>query len=344
MNGAVEQPVIEVAGLGVDYWSEGRWIEVVSDVGFAIGRREILGLAGESGCGKSTVAYALLAERRSGSRISRGRVVFEGRDLLALRDSELRGIRGARIGFVPQNPTGSLTPSMSCGHQVAEALRFHGLARGRGAKAAALDLMRQVGLPDPPATYAKYPHQLSGGQQQRVVIAIALACRPALIVLDEPTTGLDVTTQWRILSLLAEVRDRFDTALLYVSHDLGALAQICDRIAVMYAGHLVEVAPAAELFRSPRHPYSRGLLASVPRIDHPPDGRAGLRGMLKRDELPPGCRFAPRCDHAEGACRSWTPVLDAAGSRHRVACRRWRDLRPAGATDIPMRRDGAHVA
>lgn len=330
MTGAAAAPlpaaVVEVEGLGVDYWSRRRWQNVVTDVGFAIGRREILGLAGESGCGKSTVAYSLLGERRTGSRIRSGRVLFEGRDLLRLGDSELRAIRGVRIGFVPQNPTGSLTPSMICGHQVVEAIEYHGIARGGAAKAAALELMRQVGLPDPAGAYAKYPHQLSGGQQQRVVIAMALACRPALIVLDEPTTGLDVTTQWRILSLLAEMRDRFETALLYVSHDLGALAQICDRIAVMYAGEIVEIAPAAELFEHPRHPYSRGLLGSLPQIDRPPRPGAGLRGMLKREDLSAGCRFAPRCDHAEPACRASEQRLDPPAGSHQVACRRWREL------------------
>ncbi len=320
------KPVVEVEGLRVDYWSQRRWQNVVSDVAFAIGRREILGLAGESGCGKSTVAYSLLGERRAGSRITGGSVHFEGRDLLKLGEGELRAIRGARISFVPQNPTGSLTPSMLCGQQIVEVIEYHGIARGQKAKSAALELMHQVGLPDPAAAFAKYPHQLSGGQQQRVVIAMALACRPALIVLDEPTTGLDVTTQWRILSLLDEMRSRFDTALLYVSHDLGALAQICDRIAVMYAGAIAESAPAAELFERPRHPYSRGLLASLPRIDLPPGEHAGLRGMLRRDELPAGCRFAPRCNYSEAACVAEEQRLDPPVGPHQTACRRWREL------------------
>jgi len=337
------KPVIRVAGLSVEYWTHRQWVEVVSGVEFSIGPREILGLAGESGCGKSTVAYALLGERRSGSRIRSGNILFEGRDLLHLRDPELREIRGARIGFVPQNPTASLTPSMSCGAQITEVLAFHGVARGSEAKTAALDLIRQVGLPDPTATFVKYPHQLSGGQQQRVVIAMALACRPALIVLDEPTTGLDVTTQWRILRLLSELRDRLQTALLYVSHDLGALAEICDRIAVMYAGKIVEVAPTAELFKAPRHPYSRGLLASVPRIDSPPERRLALRGTLKREDMPAGCRFASRCDFAEQACREREPLLDLAGEAHHVACRRWREL--AARPDFGRESlDGAHVA
>jgi peptide/nickel transport system ATP-binding protein len=336
------KPVIRVTGLRVEYWTHRQWIEVVSGVEFSIGPREILGLAGESGCGKSTVAYALLGERRAGSRIRSGNILFEGRDLLRLSDPELRQIRGARIGFVPQNPAGSLTPSMSCGAQIVEALAFHGAVRGAEAKATALDLMREVGLPEP-ASFVKYPHQLSGGQQQRVVVAMALACRPALIVLDEPTTGLDVTTQWRILSLLSELRDRFQTALLYVSHDLGALAQICDRIAVMYAGRLVEVAPTTELFKFPRHPYSRGLLAAVPRIDSPPEARLSLRGTLKREDMPAGCRFAPRCDFAEPACREREPSFDLAGAAHRVACRRWREL--AATEDLESGNlGGAHVA
>jgi peptide/nickel transport system ATP-binding protein len=338
------QPVVVVEGLSVEYWTDRRWREVVSDVTFSIGRREILGLAGESGCGKSTVAYALLGERRTGSRISGGRVLFEGDDLLRRREAELRAIRGARIGLVPQNPTASLTPSMSCGRQIAETLEFHGTARFGRAKAAALELMAEVGLPEPPITYAKYPHQMSGGQQQRVVIAMALACRPSLIVLDEPTTGLDVTTQWRILSLLGGMRDRLAAALLYVSHDLGALAQICDRIAVMYAGEIVEIAPTADLFRHPRHPYSRGLLASVPRIDRPPTPGAGLRGALRRDELPAGCRFAPRCDFVELACRTTQQVLDPPGGAHRVACRRWRHLADEAGYGSQPAAGEAHVA
>ncbi len=336
-------PVIHVEDLTVDYWTQGRWLEVVSGVSFSIGRREILGLAGESGCGKSTVAYSMMSERRSGSRIRQGRVMFEGRDLLSLRKSELRGIRGARIGFVPQNPAGSLTPSMVCGSQIVEVLAFHGAAGGAAAREAAIDLMRQVGLPDPVSTFLKYPHQLSGGQQQRVVIAMALACRPALIVLDEPTTGLDVTTQWRILSLLGELRDRFETALLYVSHDLGALAQICDRIAVMYAGIVVEIAPTAEFFESPHHPYSQGLLASVPRIDSPPEARLALRGMLRRQEMPAGCRFAPRCDFADAACWDWKPSLDKAGEAHLVACRRWREVAALANTRVRTL-NSSHVA
>jgi peptide/nickel transport system ATP-binding protein len=330
---------IAVEGLSVDYLAHRRWREVVSVVSFAIGRREILGLAGESGCGKSTVAYSLLAERRAGSRITAGRVLFEGRDLLAQNEAQLRAIRGARIGFVPQNPTGSLTPSMSCGRQLAEVLAYHGIARGAAARRQAIELLAQMGLPEPPSLYDKYPHQLSGGQQQRVVIAMAVACRPALVVLDEPTTGLDVTTQWRILGLLGELRERFGTALLYVSHDLAALAQICDRIAIMYAGQLVETAPAAELFARPRHPYTRGLLASVPRIDQPPGDRPALSGRLSRENLPAGCRFAPRCDFAEPACTAepqrLTPPEASSQAAHRVACRRW----PAYEAELePVRR------
>ena len=315
--------LIDVEDLRVEYRIRRQWHEAVSGVSFSIARGEIFGLAGESGCGKSTIAFALMGVARPGSRITSGRVAFENHDLLTLPERELRAVRGARISFVPQNPITSLTPSMTCGRQVAEVMHFHGRARGSAAIRETLALLKQVGLPDPPVLFHKYPHQLSGGQQQRMVIAMALACRPRLIVLDEPTTGLDVVTQWHILKLLAELRDRLGTALLYVSHDLGALSEICDRIAVMYAGQFVEVAPRAELFERPRHPYTRGLLESIPRIDRPPGERPALRSLPKRAGLAPGCRFAPRCDFAEQVCRTEDQRLTPAGAPHRAACRRW---------------------
>jgi peptide/nickel transport system ATP-binding protein len=331
--------LLRLEGLRVAFGAGRHWTEVVAGVSLEIAPGEALGLAGESGCGKSTVAYALLGEARPGSRITAGRVLFEGADLLALPERALRRLRGARIGFVPQNPTVSLTPSMTCGSQLAELLAYHGRARGRAARAEAAALFARVGLPEPEAMLGRYPHQLSGGQQQRVVIAMALACRPSLIVLDEPTTGLDVTTQQRILQLLAELRRRDRLALLHVSHDLGALAQLCDRIAVMYAGRLVEVGPTAALLARPRHPYSRGLIAAVPRLDRPPDPGLALRGLLRRAALPEGCPFAPRCDWAEPACRGEVQRLLPERGAHRVACRRVDAValqRPAAAREAAL--------
>ncbi|MGH8926220.1 MAG: ABC transporter ATP-binding protein [Acidimicrobiia bacterium] len=319
--------VVEVGDLSVDYQERRRWTNVVKNVSFAIEPGETLGLAGESGSGKTTTAYSLFAYQRPGSRIQTGTVRFEGTDLLTLDERRLRHLRGSRICMVPQNPASSLTPSMRIGHQVVEALEAHEVtSSGRAAETRTVELFDQVGLPQPLAMFKRYPHQLSGGQQQRVVIALALACRPKLLVLDEPTTALDVTTQARILRLLARLRDEHGMAMLYVTHNLGVLAQICDRVAVMYAGELVETAPTAELFANPRHPYTKGLIAAVPRLKVPPGGAGQLRGLLRRDQLPPGCRFAPRCDYADPECFTMSQSLSPAGERHSVACWLWKEI------------------
>ena len=330
--------LVEVIGLDVSYRSgEGR-LRVLHGVSFGIGRREAFGLVGESGCGKSTVARLLLGYRPANSVVEGGRVLFGGTDLLQLGRPALDRLRGNRVGFVPQDPTTALSPGMRVGRQVGEVLTFHDAFRG-GEEQRVADLFRLVGLPEPEAIGRRYPHQLSGGQQQRVCIAMALACEPDLVVLDEPTTGLDVTTQERIIELLAELRTRLGMSMLYVTHDLGVLAQIADRVGVMYAGRMVEIAPTETLFAAPRHPYTRGLIASVPQIDDAgkPAGRA-LRGLLKRDELPVGCPFQPRCDFAEAACTTEVQRLETVADGHAVACRRWRALAPPAAVpanDMP---------
>jgi peptide/nickel transport system ATP-binding protein len=313
-----------VEGLTVDFWDDKAWVNVVNQVFFCIYPGETLGLAGESGCGKTTTAYAVLGYRRPGSRFREGKVLFEGRDLLSLKERELQPIRGAKISLVPQNPATALTPSMRVGRQMIETLEAHAACSGHSeAEERTLDLFTEVGLPRPRAILERYPHQLSGGQQQRVILAIALACNPTLLVLDEPTTGLDVTTQARILRLLTRLQAQHGMAMLYVSHNLGVLAQICNRLAIMYAGELVEVAPTVELFRDPRHPYTRGLIAAVPRVGARTEPKVLLRGLLRRDELPPGCRFAPRCDYAEPECSSLQQSLANIASDHQVGCWLW---------------------
>ncbi len=302
-------------------------------VSFTIAPGEVMGLVGESGCGKSTVGLTLLGYRASNARIESGRVLFKGQDLLSLERSQLDTIRGNRIGFVPQNPTTALNPGMRVGDQMAETLSLHGRAADRAAaNARTAELFGFVGLP-PTAEYAaRYPHQLSGGQQQRVCIAMALACGPDLVVLDEPTTGLDVTTQEQIVALLNDLRETLGMAMLYVTHDLGLLAQLADRIGVMYAGHLVEVTQSRRLFAAPRHPYTQGLIASVPRIDRPAgEGPPPLRGLLRRQDLPAGCAFAPRCDMALERCRVEPQKLLTVESAHHVACWRWPETGLASA-------------
>jgi peptide/nickel transport system ATP-binding protein len=322
------QPLVRVEALTIDFWSNDRWNNVVNGASFSLARGEALGLVGESGCGKTTTALALLGFQRPGSRIRSGSIQFGGRDLARLSRRELQKLRGRRVSLVPQNPTTALSPGMRIGNQLVEAMSVHGVGSSGGERRQRVrELIAHVRLPDPERMAQKYPHQLSGGQQQRVVIAMALACDPELIVLDEPTTGLDVTTQAQILDLLCRLRAELGMAMVYVTHNLGVVAAVCDRVGVMYAGELIEDAPVREFFSRPRHPYARGLIAAVPSIAAPHRGRESvLRGLLLRDELPKGCRFAPRCDFVEEACLQERQVLLPTGDAHDVACRRVADV------------------
>ena len=329
---SAESPfVARLVGVRLSYRHGESWLQVLQGVSLDIARGEVVGLVGESGCGKSTLALLLLGFRHPDARLDDGRAMFEDVDLLGLGREALDRIRGRRIALVPQDPTTALNPSMRVGDQVAEVLRVHGgLTSVADTTARIVEGFGRVGLPAPSAIAKRYPHQLSGGQQQRVIIAMALACNPSLVVLDEPTTGLDVTTQDQILRLLVDLRSRLGMAMLYVTHDLGVVAQIADRVSVMYAGHLIETAPTERIFHQPRHPYTRGLIASVPRIE-PERARARhpLRGLLRRSELPPGCPFEPRCDFAERSCAEAAQVLEEVTPSHLTACQRWRDLEGA---------------
>ena len=322
------QPLIEIRNLNVDYWQQGKWTNVVRGLDLQINPAETFGLVGESGCGKSTTANCLLGFQPSGSRYRESSVWFEGKDLLKLPNAELQRLRGNKISLVPQNPTSALNPAMRVGQQLVETLRAHRYcATSEEARERTLSLFKLVWLPDPDKIFKKYPHQLSGGQQQRVIIAMALACNPKLIILDEPTTGLDVTTQAQVLDLLTDLRSRLGMAMFYVTHNLGVVAQICSRIGVMYAGRLVEIAPKRELFQSPSHPYTQGLIASVPRVTAPSRKQTLLlRGLLQRDVLPPGCQFAPRCEFALPRCFEEPQALADVGPDHSVACWRVKDI------------------
>jgi peptide/nickel transport system ATP-binding protein len=326
--------LLDVIDLGISYRQQTGWQRVLNKVSFTIGRSEAFGLVGESGCGKSTVALQLLGYRHPASRVDAGQVLFNSQDLLSLKRGELDRLRGDRISFVPQNPTTALNPGIRVGLQVVEMLLAHSKAFDHAAALErSIELFALVGLPQPAILVRRYPHQLSGGQQQRVCIAMALACDPDLVVLDEPTTGLDVTTQKQIIELLIDLRARIGMSMLYVTHDLGVLSQIADRVGVMYAGYMVEIAPTTALFSQPRHPYTRGLIASIPRLDDL-DGAPSqpLRGLLRRDELPPGCPFQPRCDFAEPTCAERPQTLDPVAPGHEVACQRWRALAAPAVT------------
>jgi oligopeptide/dipeptide ABC transporter ATP-binding protein len=310
--------LLEVDRLTTAFPIEGRLVNAVSGVSFTLEAGETLALVGESGCGKSVTALSILRLVDRPGRITGGVVRLEGRNLLALDERDMRAIRGREIGLVLQEPMTALNPVYPVGSQIAEALEVHGLARGRAARARAIELLDAVRVPDPQHRVDDYPHQLSGGLRQRVLIAAALACRPKLLIADEPTTALDVTIQSQILDLLRDLKARFGLALLLITHDLGVVAQQADRVAVMYAGRIVEAAPVRPLFRDPKHPYTRGLLASLP-------GRHGERlkaidGTVPRlGHVPAGCGFAPRCGNRFEPCAD-LPALAPAGPDTTARC------------------------
>ena len=334
MTGA--QQLLEVRNLSVGYRQGGGWSRAVDDVSFSLRPGEVFGLVGESGCGKSTVALQLLGFRHVSMRLEHGDVRFKSQALTSMSRRELDELRGDRIAFVPQNPTTALNPGIRIGRQLTETMLAHGRVKNAEDAGAIVGILKLVGLPADSGFQRRYPHQLSGGQQQRVCIAMALACDPDLLVLDEPTTGLDVTTQEQIISLLSELRVRIGVAMLYVTHDLALLSQIADRIGVMYAGRMVEIAPTDEIFLRPRHPYTQGLIASIPIIEDLSVSRARpLRGLLRRRELPPGCPFAPRCDHALEQCVAERQELETIDDARAVACWRWREIAPVPAEPAP---------
>jgi oligopeptide/dipeptide ABC transporter ATP-binding protein len=314
-----QSPVLDVRELTAVFDLPSGTATAVDAVTFAIGAGETLGLVGESGSGKSVTALSILRLLRAPGRIAGGRVLFNDGDLLAMNDREMRAVRGAGIGFVFQEPMTALDPVYTIGDQLNEALRVHGHTTGGSAFTTAIELLDAVRIPHASARVHDYPHQLSGGMRQRVCIAIAIACRPALIIADEPTTALDVTIQAEILDLLREMRRTLGLALLLITHDLGVIAETADRVAVMYAGRIVEEGPVRAVLRTPQHPYTRGLLASMPGTAHgrlrPIGGSVPLLGSL-----PSGCTFHPRCPDRFEPCDMRTPDLYSTGADTRARC------------------------
>jgi oligopeptide transport system ATP-binding protein len=318
-----DSPLLSVRNLVTRFRTGSGWVTAVDGVSFDVAAGETLAIVGESGSGKTVTALSILrlVPDPPGS-IDSGQVFFGGQDLLAVTDEQMRALRGNRIAMIFQEPLTSLNPALTIGVQVGEPVNLHRGTRWAQALARAQELLGLVRIPDSAARVFAYPHHLSGGMRQRAMIAMAMACEPQLIIADEPTTALDVTVQAQILDLLTDLAHRANSALILITHDLGVVARYADRVAVMYAGRIVEEASARELYARPRHPYTRALMALVPRLDGdatvPPVPIEGQPPDLAA--LPPGCAFAPRCRHAGAACRAARPPLRDVAPGHRVAC------------------------
>ena len=316
-------PLLEVRDLTVAFEVEGKERRVVAGVSYSLPAGRTLGVVGESGCGKSMTALALMGLVPSPGKVT-GSLLFEGSELLGLPESEWRKTRGARVAMVFQEPMTSLNPVMPVGKQIAEAMVLHQAIGWGPAEERAVELLEAVGIPSPRARAIAFPHQLSGGMRQRAMIAMALACRPALLIADEPTTALDVTIQAQILDLLGELKSQFGTAIMLITHAMGVVAETAQRVVVMYAGRVVEEASVEALFARPLHPYTQGLIHSIPRIDKVAGKKLRLEaigGMVPSlIDPPPGCRFAPRCKRAMPACTDAVPELRAVEAGHKVAC------------------------
>jgi peptide/nickel transport system ATP-binding protein len=328
MNGS---PLLKVEDLHTVFRAEGVVSHAVNGVSFSIAEGETLAIVGESGCGKSVTSLSMMRlVPTPPGQIVGGHVWFRGQDLLKLSEQQMRHIRGNDIGMIFQEPMSSLNPLLTVGEQIAEVLRLHqGLGRA-AARQQAVSMLASVNIPDPEQRADEYPHRLSGGMRQRVMIAIALACRPALLIADEPTTALDVTIQAQILHLIRALQVKMDMGVLFITHNLGVVAQIADRVAVMYAGRIVEQGEVAAVFASPLHPYTRALLRSIPRVEA--SARDSARRLVSIPgqvpslaALPPGCSYAPRCPLADDDCRHIQPMIVEAMPGHEVRCHHWMD-------------------
>ena len=314
-------PALELQGLRTEFRIKGQWHAAVRDLSLRLMPNETLALVGESGCGKSVTAMSVMGlVRPPGGRVAAGRILLNGQDLAGLSEPALERLRGDRMAMIFQEPMTALNPVMTVGDQVAESLRIHrGLSR-HAALDRARGLFEEVKIPSAATRLGEYPHQFSGGMRQRVMIAMALACDPAVLLADEPTTALDVTIQAQVLGLLADLREKHRMAVLFITHNLGVVAQIADRVAVMYAGEIVESGPVGRIFASPTHPYTRTLFAAIPRLDVPDQALAAIPGRVPAlDAMPPGCRFAPRCPLRRAGCDSPQALVEL-GPEHAARC------------------------
>lgn len=317
--------ILEIIDLKTQFFTEAGIVRAVDGVSLTVKRGEVLGIVGESGCGKSVTSLSIMRLIGQPGKIVNGKILFDATDLVTLPESKMRGVRGNRISMIFQQPQSSLNPVFRVGSQLTEVLHIHQDLSKNEAKQRAVDLLRMVGIPEPEARIQAYPHELSGGMAQRVMIAMALACVPELLIADEPTTALDVTIQAQILDLMRNLRSKMDTAIILITHDLGVVAEMCDRVDVMYAGRIVEKAPVVELFQNPKHPYTAALIGSTPVLGEADKELTTIPGSVPNlINLPPGCKFAPRCqariEHNLEKCTVEEPELKQINKAHWTRC------------------------
>jgi peptide/nickel transport system ATP-binding protein len=316
------EPLLVVEDLKTYFRTDGGVARAVDGVSFSLDRGETLGLVGESGCGKSVTSLSIMRLIPSPpGEIASGRIRFRGEDLLEMSEPDMRKVRGNDIAMIFQEPMTSLNPVFTCGFQIDEAVMLHQRLNRDAARKKTVEMLDRVGIPDPHQRADEYPHQLSGGMRQRVMIAMALSCNPDILIADEPTTALDVTIQAQILELMAQLQSEFGMAVLMITHDLGVIAEVADRVAVMYAGKIVEAAAVSEIFARPKHPYTKGLLESIPKLTERKHRLSVIPGTVPdATQFPEACRFAPRCALAEEACRQNEPALHLVDDGHEAAC------------------------
>ncbi len=321
--------LLEVKNLRTYFFTDDGVSKAVDDVSYTVDPKETLGVVGESGCGKSVTALSImrLIPDPPGKTVG-GQILFEGRDLLKISEEEMRSIRGNKIGMIFQEPMTSLNPVFTVGNQIEESILLHEKVSKEEAKNRAIEMLKKVGIPAPEQRYKEYPHQLSGGMRQRIMIAMALACNPSILIADEPTTALDVTVQAQILELIKSLQESLGMGVILITHDLGVIAETADKVAVMYASHIVEYSIADEVYYNPLHPYTVGLLGSIPKLNIESDRLMTIEGTVPvPTNYPPGCNYAARCPYATPLCLSDEPLLIEHETGHWVACHHWDEVK-----------------
>ena len=320
------EKLLQIEDLHIHYMSEGRKVQAVNGVSFEIGAGETIGLVGETGAGKTTMALAIMKLiQKPAGRYAGGKIVFNGEDLITASENRMHAIRGNQISMIFQDPMTSLNPVYTVGDQIAEVVALHQKVTAKQAMDRAGEVLEMVGIPKERAD--EYPHQFSGGMKQRVCIAMALAANPQLLIADEPTTALDVTIQAQVLDLMGKLKQELNTAMILITHDLGIVSEVCDKVAIMYAGRIIEFGTLEDIYRNPTHPYTLGLFNSIPKLTEKIRRLTPIKGLMPDPtNLPEGCAFAPRCDHACEECMHKQPGTEMINETHAVSCLRWREL------------------